>query len=348
MKAIKTILEIFGIEWFKEDLHCHIFEKDHLPDDMIPYVPAWLENKIKDRRYIRIFLRLLNPFKSNTQLDWYANFLYVADKGYNAQFRLYKEQMTKHFPSTKSVTILTVDFEYMGAGKCKKGLEDQLEKAILIRNSHPKGDVKVYMGIDPRRPKLKEFIHDYIRDIDGFKMYLYNGFFPYDERLDFVYDVAESFDLEVVYHCSDTNINYYRGKDIKHLLNQSKFTLLPNRSGNKELSTNFCNSLGVRLVAQLHPSVRFRIAHFGGDEFIKSYQNGEVWDNYASTIVDALLFDKNITTDISFICTGEESVEFIKQITTQYPLIIPKIKFGLDWYMNETGGGIEKAAKLLC
>jgi predicted TIM-barrel fold metal-dependent hydrolase len=359
LQIVRSILEIFGKEWFKEDAHCHIFEKYHYPENMIPIIPAWIEKRIKDSPYIRFFLRIINPFKSNTQLDFDANFLRVGDMGYNAQFRKYKEQMKKYFSEIKSVTLLTVDFEYMGAGKCEKGLEDQLEKAIFIKNLSPKGEVKVYMGIDPRRPDLLKLINKYQNDIDGLKLYLYNGFFPYDERLSIVYEIAEVMNFEVVFHCSNTNINYYRGKNIEQELKNSKFPLLKNRKGNKELSTNFCNPKGIRLVAQQFPSVKFRIAHFGGDEMIAEYvklSKKVHWSkkdreielyNYTAEIIDCLIYEQNITTDIAYICNNKESMQFIDYITELHPDIRPKIKFGLDWSMNETTGGIEQSAKIL-
>lgn len=329
----------------RDEHGAHIFLKGHFPENMIPYIPDFIEYRIKDSILIRFALRALNPFKSNTQLDWYANFLAIEDKSYNAQVKAYETQMKKHLPECEGFTILTVDFEFMERGKVELDLVDQLERAILVKNSHPAGTVKVYMGIDPRRPELIKLVNKYIHQIDGFKMYLYNGFFPYDPYLKTVYEIAEQYNLEVLFHCSNTNINYYGGKDINELLKASKFPLLPNRKGNKELSTNFCNPLGIVHVAWMNPNVNFRIAHFGGDDMISDYIKGNnMYSNYTAVIIDSLRFMNNVTTDFAFICNNRKSMIFLSNLCIEYPEIQNKIKFGLDYYMIETAGGISVAA----
>jgi predicted TIM-barrel fold metal-dependent hydrolase len=229
------------------------------------------------------------------------------------------------------VNILTVDFEQMQRGKVKKDLKDQIETAIYIKSKYPAEQVKVFMGVDPNRKGLYELIAQYLPYIDGFKIYCYNGgFFPYDENLDLFYQIAESNNKPVIYHCSYTNINYYGGKDIKERLKKSLFPLLkPKKDNNKFLSTNFCNPLGFEVIAKRYPKLMIQIAHWGGNDSFNTDRN------FTNTVTRLICLYENVFADISFFCHDLEACKFIVD-TARFLGRMNKVIFATDYFMSES------------
>jgi predicted TIM-barrel fold metal-dependent hydrolase len=319
----------------KLDIHWHGFTADDLGGDYIKKIGAWLERRISKSWLLRLTLRLLNPFSTKDKLEYTANFLREQAKStetrVNEWFKFIKH---RYKGEDWGLNILTVDFEYMKRGTPKRKFQDQLRAALAekYRDAYRREHVKVFMGIDPRRPDLYDLIGRYINQIDGFKLYCYNGFFPYDERLNKFYEIAAQYKKPVLFHCGDTNINYYGGSDIKELLKKSKFILLQDRErkSNKDLSTNFCNPAGYGYVISQNPNVKFVIAHWGGTP---------IFSNYVTNL--ALKYD-NCFIDFSFFAYDKKNQNFILDMIHKFPSLKEKILFGSDSHPIEIEGGKEQ------
>lgn len=308
----------------------HALEVDNLPDDMIKYLPSWAERFVENSRLLPIILRVCNPFSRKSELDFYGNYLRFQRMSIDKKVNKHLEKLYEIEGEWVGVNILTVDFEYMKRGKVKRDLINQIDEALRIKESHVDDLINVFMGIDPRRPNLIELVSKYIDRVDGFKLYCYNGFFPYDDRLDEFYQLASDNNKPIIFHCSDTNINYYGGKDIDELLVKSKFPVLPNRKGNKELSTNFCNPLGYVRVARSFPELKVIIAHWGGNDML----NGDMF--FTNTITAAITALDNVFVDTSFFMNDNKAVNFIVNIINDNPKLIDKIFIATDFFMSET------------
>lgn len=316
----------------KLDIHTHAFTADDLGGNYIKVINTWLERRIEKSWLLRLCLRLLNPFSSSDKLEYTANFLREQAKSTEQKVKeLFQFINHRYKGEDWGLNILTVDFDYMKRGTPKRKFEAQLKAALAekYRDSYRREHVKVYMGIDPRRHDLYSLIAKYINQIDGFKLYCYNGFFPYDERLNLFYQICESHKKPVLFHCSDTNINYYGGSDIKELLKKSKFILLSDRkrTSNKDLSTNFCNPAGYGEVISKYPNVKFIIAHWGGTPLFSNY------------VTNLALRYENCFIDFSFFAYDKQNQNFILDLFHKLPSLKEKVLFGSDTPMIEIEGG---------
>ncbi|MBK8807749.1 MAG: amidohydrolase family protein [Bacteroidales bacterium] len=316
----------------KLDIHTHAFTADDLGGNYIKIINTWLERRIEKSWLLRLCLRLLNPFSSSDKLEYTANFLREQAKSTEQKVSEWFKFINHRYKGEDwGLNILTVDFDYMKRGTPKRKFEAQLKAALAekYRDAYRREHVKVYMGIDPRRPDLYELIAKYINQVDGFKLYCYNGFFPYDERLNLFYQICESHKKPVLFHCSDTNINYYGGSDIKELLKKSKFILLSDRkrTSNKDLSTNFCNPAGYELVIKNNPNVNFIIAHWGGCKLFRDM------------VTRIGITYKNGFIDPSFFAAKKENQDYMLDMFHKFPILKEKVLFGSDTPMIEIEGG---------
>lgn len=223
--------------------HAHCFTMDHVPDYFFArIIPV---TKLLNKKWVRklvmngpvtgrmpfllrliIFLLAIVNLMSIKKLK---RLLTMVRYGNTDSQQKVIEAMRQYYPEKTGYVFLTMDMEYMGAGKPKERFPEQLTKLSQIKNSIDaisnkapyKELIYPFIFIDPRRlePKNKkeqavekEFtgtnflqkVEKYIRagDFQGLKIYPALGYYPFDQRMRPAYNMALQFNLPVTTHCT--------------------------------------------------------------------------------------------------------------------------------------------------
>lgn len=215
--------------------HAHCFTYDYVPEHFLTNRVAisWLLR----RKWLR---KLIHETPTSGNFGWWAiligitTLLFGFDKHKAIKFlnfvkygdRKTQEDVIKsmqaYYPKSTGLVFLTMDMEYMGAGRPRYSFEKQLEKLEGIKRN-PEWQHRIYPFIfcDPRRiqpllpqesavdkdftgekftDKLKHYIESGV--YQGIKLYPALGYFPFDKRMKSVYDFALANCVPLMTHCT--------------------------------------------------------------------------------------------------------------------------------------------------
>ena len=222
--------------------------------------------------------------------------------------------LKKNYPPNSEFITLSMDMEYMNAGKPKISYLSQIEELELLKEKN-KG-LRPFIFLDPRRIKetkgLKGFndYSEYVKDkmtnkkFDGFKMYPALGYFPFDKNLIDLYEFAIENDIPIMTHCIRGTV-YFRGNKKKEW-NKHPILKYNKKGGNLEnvplpqtknshFSSNFTHPLNYHCLLDKNllseylgeekdlSKLKICLAHFGGTEEWEKYRN-DAWNNYNNNI----------------------------------------------------------------
>jgi predicted TIM-barrel fold metal-dependent hydrolase len=326
------------------NIHTHIFTIHHVPHK---FLPLNLVAALKNKFWNKIIRRILHLFSFFTKNDYYNRIVVMADAAENKKQEDILLGMMGYYPSKTRFGLLTLDMDYMSAGKAEQDYLTQLEQMVAIKRQYDERVIP-FMSLDPRRPGLLELAKLYVDlGFGGFKLYPPLGFFPFDERLDEVYAFAESQGLPVITHCSPGGI-YWRGKITSELRIHPKTGERLEGRNNAEFARNFSHPSNYQYVLEKFPKLKICLAHFGG---------GEEWDKYLenrwppvdverrlkglppigpvswlSTIVEMMEKYDTLYADIAYTAHEERFLPVIK-VMLNTPELREKILYGSDCYM---------------
>src|ERR1700733_13242853 len=145
--------------------HAHCFKDDHVPEY---FLTKWLPvSKLLSNRW---FIGFLHRSAFSGDLGFFGNLivkiLHIFDKNITKEglirymnFFVYSnvknqtdvvEEMRKYYPRTTGLVMLSMDLEYMGAGKPKIPLEGQLIELASVKKEMP-AIIYPFVHCDPRR-----------------------------------------------------------------------------------------------------------------------------------------------------------------------------------------------------
>jgi predicted TIM-barrel fold metal-dependent hydrolase len=223
--------------------HAHCFTDDHVPEYFLSKrLPvSWLLRQ-------QWLIRLIKNSVENNSFGWLGNFLMriismlfgvkkeLVERTFN--FIQYGNQlnqeavielMRQYYPRHTGLVMLTMDMEYMGAGKTKTGFGDQLTQLAAIKNKDELNRHTIFpfvfcdpRRIDPQTEEEKKVEQHFIGDVflsraeelienkiyQGIKIYPALGYFPFDKRLKPVYDFAEKNNVPVLTHCTIGTVHF--------------------------------------------------------------------------------------------------------------------------------------------
>ena len=323
--------------------HTHAFTLDYIPTHYISRLfPTYLaKNKFIAKVGLTFFKNKINR---------YSAFFYSALK--TNQLEVLKE-LRGYYPSDTKFCVLSIDFDYMKAGKAKFGFLRQIEdlsKAANEINKEANEEIIIpFLGIDPRRENLFDLVKEYIEEkgFRGLKLYPGLGFFPDDKNLYPIYKYAEKNELPITTHCIPTNKNHFRYRPTEKMIKQAK-ELKEFEEKHIASSYKFAKYLNHpfwydKLLADF-PLLKINLAHFGGNEEWDKYLDkpNEKFDkdkDWYSLIKEILKNYKNAYADISFTVYDKNLYPLLKNlINREYndgKTFSPKNKvlFGTDFYM---------------
>lgn len=336
-----------GLEFRIYNCHTHLFTIDHIPKYFLSrfFPTTWARNKT--------VAKLMKPLVGNR----YGAFLHSVIQG--SSMALYQE-LRGYYPSNAVFVALSVDFDYMGAGPCKRNFMQQLQdlNALVtwVNTTAGREVILPFVCADPRRENVLDLVKQFIEQHRwrGIKMYPGLGFFPDNERLFPVYQYAVTNNIPVTVHCIPKNKNHFRFKPTeamkqKVLAHQAEIEDFQQ----KELRKNsdfqkYCNHpYWYSLVLKQFPDLKIDLGHFGGSGQWDIYLD-EPYDrekktrpvqgaNWYRMIRELIEKNKNVYADISFTVHDRALYPLLKNLLNSHdPNLTPvkeRVLFGTDFYM---------------
>jgi uncharacterized protein len=326
------------------NIHTHIFTIRHVPEKYLPFRLVRLLKK----SYLRVVLRWLLIFLARlTRKESLERIAVFSDAAVHTSQRGILLGMMGFYPPETRFGLLTMDMDYMQAGRAEQDYLEQLEQMVAIKQEFPQ-QVIPFMAIDPRRPNLLELAKKYTDlGFGGFKLYPPLGYYPFDERLDEVYAFAEAEGLPIIAHCSPGGV-YWRGRITPEMRIHPKTGKKLTEKGNARFARNFTDPANYEYVFEKFPKLKICLAHFGGGEewaeYLKNYwppeaveqrlqgNQPEVPLSWLSLIIDMLKKYDTLYADISYTAHEERYLSVIK-VLINTPQLSEKILYGSDCYM---------------
>lgn len=269
---------------------------------------------------------------------------------------------------------LTIDMDYMTEPKRRPNTDfnAQIQEVLKIKKTWP-NDVFPFYGIDPRNPdtlslsRVKTALES--GAFSGIKLYPPNGFFPFDPRLEAVYQYAQTHKIPIMTHCTRGG-SYYIGKDVWPLIPSNPQSFNPNhpimtkinariaaykKASNKDYQKNeracnlFTHPENYLPVLDKFPNLKLCIAHMGGDIEILGPQNRNrkhaQWSNEAMLLEgnsrtwyeiikqDILANYTRTYTDISYSLCDADCMKILAQDLQNQTIDPNRVLFGTDYFM---------------
>ena len=324
------------LDYIIHNVHCHVFTIDYLPKKFIGwYLPTTLLRKKWLAKRIFKYVKRFAPSM--------AGFVYSAIKtDQNAIFN----ELRGYYPKTARFCPLTIDFDYMNAGKAKKNYLQQLEDIAAVKKRYIEKELDVFLPFvcaDPRRKNVFELVKKYIEEhhFSGIKLYPALGFFPDDPRLDEVYAYAEQHQIPITTHCIPKNKNHFRYRPTQNMIDKARERFPFYNEKDSSSSYDFAKYLNhpdnYIYVLEKFPKLKINIAHFGGNEEWNNYldisdENFKLERSWYSLIRKMIINYENVYADISFTVYDDKLYPLLRNLLNT-PKAKNKVLFGSDFYM---------------
>lgn len=303
--------------------HTHIFSFETIPENILP---CGLVRFLAKWRVLRPLARLLNRFIPLSSTLIFDRFLTFLDTGLRPQKAIFQE-LKQAYPEGTKFVVLSMDQAYRGAGGVPQPFEQQLEELEELKQLYPEV-LLPFIFVDPRRDNIVSLACDYLtnRGFAGIKLYPQYGYFPSDERLEPLYEFAQTHQIPIIPHTA-AFFGDYRGsnRQLWELLNKCPWPDLDLDAVIRKLSRRphplatkrqkICSFFGhpVQYIYLLHqyPQLKISFAHMGAD-----------WDNYPPSQDDITKY-AHIVKEIKTLLENQEDSLLLRQLLEE--------AFQLNW-----------------
>lgn len=350
------------------NVHTHVFNFDCVPDGFLSnYLPEFVAKLLAWLIRMGLGRPLAGILKHFPLTSKYINFLVIGiHKSQEETF----DELADAYPSDTRLVVLPMDFDYMGGGYCPNNNDTQLTLLDRVKLHNPDTCLP-FLSLDPRRGTADEnlayvkryFSHIHYRGYTGIKLYPSLGFFPFDPRLEPVYEFAARHGIPITTHCTRYGA-FYIGKKFTpgmtspvsfnptartlELFNDPENQYRPGMK-NSRYCDLYLHPYNYYDVLERFPNLKLNIAHFGGDEEIMQEVNRgdkQSWYCYIREMMltkDAAGQKKypNLYTDISFSFHNDDIIANLKKDLAD-PGLRERILFGTDFFMTAQFGDEEK------
>lgn len=330
-------------EYVIHNCHAHSFTIDYIPKFFIgKLLPTGLaKNKLVAK---------IGMFIAYKEFSRYKAFFYSALKSDQEEVL---NELIRYYPKSGKFAVLSIDFDFMGAGLPKynfiKQLDDLCDISDKINREYNTEKILPFIGVDPRRKGITDLVKEYIenRGCKGIKLYPGLGFFPDDHRLFDIYDYCERFQIPITTHCLPVNKNHFR-HPITHAMKKKAEEIIGYNKKHERKKKYFSQYLNhphwYSNILQKYPKLKINLAHFGGNEEWDRYldepsDSNQTNTNWYRMIRDLLKKYPNVYSDISFTVNDKNLYPLLKNLVnsnyTKQPFYSPstKVLFGSDFYM---------------
>ena len=233
---------------------------------------------------------------------------------YKKQDKLFDLLAKSYQPGTKFV-VLSMDMDYMKAGKPIVPYLEQLEDLKRIKSNH-RDTIFPFLFLDPRRIKetkeqkgFKNY-ESYSQHLlsksyfNGIKLYPALGYYPFDKEWISSFKFVEENEIPIISHCIEGTV-FYRGKKqeswnshpiLKYNKKNKEMLPIPlPQSDNYDFTKNFTHPLNYHCLMNKDllkeylgeevdlKNLKICLAHFGGSDEWNRYLN-DSWNNYNKNI----------------------------------------------------------------
>ncbi|MBX2842696.1 MAG: amidohydrolase family protein [Flammeovirgaceae bacterium] len=326
--------------------HIHTFNIKNTPERFLQYgmpsfIPRFLhptfKKIIQQKSIARVAAKLIkNPFLSKHLAFILIGLLETQD--------LIFEKVKKAYPEGSKFVVLPLNFKFIGLGKLQNTYTQQLDEMIEVKRKYPNTFLP-FVHIDPRADKPsknKEFVEKYIRKgFNGIKLYPPLGYYPFDPRLEKVYEFAEQNNLPILTHFGQGGI-YYAGKNMPpefqnppSFIKEYDHKIIPNKK-NILFCDNFIHPDHFEAVLKRFPKLKICFAHFGWD-FYKGkgkalFKRKELFDKIKIMLMDPAY--PNLYTDVSYSLADKGFNKMLLKEIEENTDLADKILFGTGFYMT--------------
>jgi len=322
------------------DVHCHLFNRDYIPDNYFHLRLPWLMKKRTLRRLIRILKGRKRDDDTWTQHA--TDFMEVARKDTLVQVA---DELVNNSEEDFFFCPLMMDMTQAFGETTVRDMHDQLDAMREARNTHA-DRLLPFVALDPNNPDmeaifLKAFSDDY--HFYGVKIYPLLGYLPNHPRLMEVFEVCEALGIPVTTHCG--------GNTTRAIANTFELPIRRYDSQGEKvderLSVSFKNDNDKGLffndpirwlpVLERFPKLRLNLAHFGGDEAWKRFSRKEP-DTWVHRIVSMMEDYEHVYTDVSFLLHLTQKrnsgfLETFEELLRDKAVVRNRTLYGSDYYM---------------
>lgn len=315
--------------------HTHVFTNKIVPHNFLPFGLIRFLSKSGVSRWLGRLLNKLNPKSNNDIFDRFASFMNIGNR--KSQLKIF-EFLKGFYPEGTKFVVLSMDMEYMCAGKVRQDFTEQLDELNKIKKKYP-DQIFPFICADPRRPGIKDIVKKYIeeRDFQGIKIYPPLGYYPFDEGLYPIFKYAEANRIPIISHCAPPVV-YYRGKITKDMLVHPKTGIKLERKNKQEFANYFTDPKNYKYLLKDFPELRICLAHFGGcsewEKYMRTRWDERMEKGWFSVILDLIKNHSHVYADVSYTMHDVNFHPLLKVIL-QDPKIRSKVLFGSDFYMVE-------------
>lgn len=319
--------------------HTHIFTNNHAPDGFLPFGLARLLAKSSFTRAAGRFINTLTRDNAQNIFDRYVAFLNLGN--FSSQDEIFNF-LTRQYPKGTVFIVLSLDMEYMGAGRCPIPFKMQLEELAEIK-LHRGDTFRPFICADPRRPGITSLVQQYIEEkgFAGVKIYPALGFYPFDERLNGVYTYCQKHNLPVIAHCARKGI-YFRYPITRDMLRHPITGEPLKRRGNQSFSDEFTDPNNYTYLLERFPNLKLSLAHLGGpiewDAYLATRWDDTRPDSWLKVIIELIRNENfpNVYGDIAYTVYDQKMMNLLKALLGDSGLR-SKILLGTDFYIAEIG-----------
>jgi predicted TIM-barrel fold metal-dependent hydrolase len=319
--------------------HTHIFNRMVVPENFLPKwlspIAKLLENKKTSKFMFNLFGNL-NRDEIALLIKKYHAFLTIGDL--KSQLEIFKYLQTFYPTGTKFCT-LSMDMEFMRAGKVKQSFIDQLNEMAKIKSDPAYNDlIYPFIFVHPERKGIFDIVQLYIEEagFKGIKLYPPLGYYPFDDRLTEIYQYAERNKIPITTHCARGGI-FYKGEITDDMRKHPKTGIPIKAEKNKFFTDTYTNPENYKYVLQRFPGLILNLAHFGGyDEWQKYLGNSfdQERPTWYESICELIRKYDNVYTDISYTMFNADLFNLLK-LSINDNSLKDKILYGSDYYMVE-------------
>ena len=315
--------------------HIHLFSDDDVPVDFLPFGLVKLIKISVVNFIIKKVLRNLIPFTNKDKFHRYQKYIKTGLKG--SQKKVF-EACFASYPTDTKFIVLPMDMAYMSAGKVPRNYEDQIKELEELKNTYPENIVP-FFHVDPRREGVLEMLKNAVekQGFMGVKLYPPLGYFPYDERMNVIYDYCQEKNIPVIAHCSPCGSVHYSGKKetLKKMIREVNPNIDTKGKSVEDLCSMLTHPINYKTVMERFPNLRICAAHFGSDDQWERYlDKGYDINNWFVIIKDMIQTYPNFYTDISYTLNKRKFFPLLKEIL-EIKTVRNKVLFGSDYYMVE-------------
>ena len=330
------------------DMHCHIFNKDYVPDRFLRInlpMKAWFLGGAE------WLLHRVIGSRDTDKLSSLAYFLdIIAEKEMeNIALRVlgYYDNHALFGPDTV-ICPLMMDFQPRKGdgirGKTKKDFYRQIDEIKNLAEKYP-GRILPFLAIDPRRPRMLEdiFLPAFETScFGGVKLYPSLGYLLSHPVLLEMYEICEEKNIPVTVHCGTGSVRSSRShlRNIPGLRYDQKNPEAPAEMGeesrwllSKEAFAGYFNHPDRwRPVLERFPRLRLNLAHFGStlewDRYLKGKSN-----SWPSRIMDLIYRYPHVYTDISYNICDSAQYAPLRELLLRNPRLRERVLYGSDYFM---------------